>query len=222
MDRSSTPAGNRLDRRKARTRGALIDAACQLMATPKGMEASISEITELADVGLGSFYNHFTSKSELFDAAIGTTLELHGRLFDEVTAGLDDPAEVFAAGVRMSVRLRMSHPRMASMMSQVGFRYLDSADGLAPRALRDLKVAVISGRLDVNDFAMALACTAGALLGCLHMLEHNQTLDTNTAADDLAANLLRMFGLSKADATEVSRRPLIEPVVPPGLGGSSD
>ncbi len=213
IDVTPTPAENRLDRRKARTRSALIDAACQLLSTPKGTEASVSDITDLADVGLGSFYNHFTSKSELFDAAIGTMLELHGRLFDEVTAGIDDPAEVFAAGVRMSLRLRTSHPRVARTMSEVGFRYLDSIDGLAPRAYRDLDIAVSSGRLAIDDLPTALACTAGSLLGCLHMLERNPTLDTYAVADDLAANLLMMFGLSKADADEVSRRPLTQPTL---------
>ncbi len=53
---------NRLDRRKARTRQALIDAAVQLIAEGRGERASIQEITEAADIGFGSFYNHFASK----------------------------------------------------------------------------------------------------------------------------------------------------------------
>ncbi|GAA1458574.1 TetR/AcrR family transcriptional regulator [Williamsia maris] len=210
---SETSGGNRLDRRKARTRSALVDAACQLLATPKGTEASISDITDLADVGLGSFYNHFTSKAELFDAAIAEMLELHGRLFDETTAGLADPAEVFAAGVRMSVRLSATHPRVAQTISQVGFQYLDSADGLAPRAYRDLTEATESGRLDIDDLTAALSYTAGSLLGCLHMLARDPSLDADTAADHLAASLLRMFGLSKKEAGEVSTRPLVQPTL---------
>ncbi|WP_308192335.1 TetR/AcrR family transcriptional regulator [Gordonia zhenghanii] len=202
---------NRLDRRRARTRSALIDAACQLLTTPGGTEASVARITELADVGLGSFYNHFEGKDALFDAAIGTMLELHGRLFDETTAGLDDPAEVFAAGVRMTLRLRTSHPRLAQTISQVGFRYLDTDDGLAPRAFRDLEIAVAAGRFDIDDIGAALACTAGSLLGYLHMLAQDPDRDTYSAADDLAASMLRQFGLSKVEAQEISRRPLDQP-----------
>lgn len=205
-----TIPANRLDRRKARTRAALIDAACALLTTPGGTEASIAQITERADVGLGSFYNHFENKDALFDAAIGTMLELHGRLFDEVTAGLDDPAEVFAAGVRMTLRLRASHPKIAQTISLVGFRYLDADDGLAPRALRDLEAAVAAGRFDIDDVVEALAGTAGALLGYLHMLESDPSRDTGAAADHLAASLLRQFGLSKADAAEISARPLTQ------------
>ena len=60
------PRASRLDRRKARTRQALIDAAVRLIAEGRGDRASITEITEEADIGFGSFYNHFDSKEQLF------------------------------------------------------------------------------------------------------------------------------------------------------------
>ena len=46
------PGFSRLDRRKARTRQALVDAAVQLIAEGRGDRASIQEITEAADIGL--------------------------------------------------------------------------------------------------------------------------------------------------------------------------
>src|SRR5215469_12754742 len=60
---------SRLDRRKAQTRQALIDAAVRLIAEGRGDRASIQEITEEADIGFGSFYNHFDSKEQLFQTA---------------------------------------------------------------------------------------------------------------------------------------------------------
>src|SRR5512140_2081009 len=86
----------RLDRRKARTRRALLDTARELLAERDTSDVSIQEITERADVGCGSFYNHFTSKTELFEIAVTEVLEEHGALMDTVTAGIEDPAEVFA------------------------------------------------------------------------------------------------------------------------------
>jgi AcrR family transcriptional regulator len=38
----------------------------RLIAEGRGERASIQEITEVADIGFGSFYNHFASKEELF------------------------------------------------------------------------------------------------------------------------------------------------------------
>ena len=58
---SGVPGPSRLDRRKARTRSALIAAAREMLASRDPAEVTIQEITEAADVGFGSFYNHFDS-----------------------------------------------------------------------------------------------------------------------------------------------------------------
>ena len=87
---ADTPS--RGQRRKALTRTALIGAAQRFLADGGSPEVSIQEITNAADVGFGSFYNHFDSKAALFDAAITETLAEHARLIRQATAHLDDPA----------------------------------------------------------------------------------------------------------------------------------
>src|SRR5689334_12268003 len=92
---------SRLDRRKARTRQAMIDAAVRLIAEGRGERASIQEITENADVGFGSFYNHFTGKEQLFQVASAEVLERWGQMIDRACAGISDPAELFAVSFRI-------------------------------------------------------------------------------------------------------------------------
>ena len=53
---------NRLERRKQRTRAALIKAAQSFIAAGK-VNVPVLEITQAADVGMGSFYNHFEARS---------------------------------------------------------------------------------------------------------------------------------------------------------------
>jgi len=53
----------------------------------------ILELTQAADVGMGSFYNHFESKEQLFHAAVEEALDAHGALLDRLSADTDDPAE---------------------------------------------------------------------------------------------------------------------------------
>lgn len=53
-------------RRKARTRAELLAAARQVFAERGFHEASIAEITQVADVGVGTFYLHFRDKDEAF------------------------------------------------------------------------------------------------------------------------------------------------------------
>lgn len=204
-----TVAGNRLDRRKARTRAALVSAARELLTTRDPADVSIQEITDAADVGFGSFYNHFKAKQDVFDAALEEVIEEHGAMLDEVTAGMDDPAEVFAASVRITARFPQTHPKLARIIDRVGPRYLTSPTGLAPRAMRDLRRARDAGRLTFDDPTVAIACTGGALLGVLHLsLIEQEPSAIDRAADGLAVNLLRMFGLADGDAREVAARPL--------------
>lgn len=206
---SETAAPSRLGRRKARTRAALVGAARDLLASREPAEVSIQEITDAADVGFGSFYNHFDNKADLFDAAIEEVVEEHGALFDVLTADMDDPAEAFASSVRMTVRMARTHPQIAKIILRTGLRYLDAPNGLAPRALRDLRRAKDSGRFAIDDPAVALACTGGALLGVLALtaVDRDPTA-IDAAADELAVNLLRMFGLSHDEAGEIAGRPL--------------
>ena len=46
----------------------------------------ILEITQAADVGMGSFYNHFETKEQLFDAAVEAVMDAYGELLDNLTA----------------------------------------------------------------------------------------------------------------------------------------
>ena len=119
------PRTSRLDRRKARTRQALIDAAVRLIAEGRGDRASIQEITEEADIGFGSFYNHFDSKEQLFQTASADVLECRGRMIDRASAGISDLAEVFAVGMRISGRLGWTHPDVAAFLTGTGLDVLD-------------------------------------------------------------------------------------------------
>ncbi len=205
-----TVSGSRLERRKAQTRAALVAAARELLRTRDPAEVSIQEITDAADVGFGSFYNHFSVKQDVFDAAMDQVLEEHGAMLDELTAGIEDPAEVFTVSVRITARFPTTHPELAQILARSGPRYLSAPTGLAPRALRDLQLARAAGRLAFDDPEVALACTGGALLAVLHLaLERRlSAAAVDRAADGLAVNLLRMFGLPEEEARDVARRSL--------------
>jgi AcrR family transcriptional regulator len=158
---SSTPGGpTRLDRRKARTRQALIDAAIRLIAEGRGELASIQEITEAADIGFGSFYNHFESKDQLFETASSEVLERWGLMIDRASAGTSDPAEVFSLSLRLSARLSWTHPDVARFITGAGLDLLDAPGGLAPRAMRDIQAGQAAGQFSVADTEVALSAAS--------------------------------------------------------------
>ena len=199
---------SRLDRRKARTRQALIDAAARLIAEGPGEGASIQEITDKADIGFGSFYNHFTSKEQLFQIASAEVLERWGQMIDHACSGITDPAEVFAVSFRISGRLGWTHPDVARFLTGSGLDLLDAPHGLAPRALRDIKAGQAAGCFTIPDAEVGLSAVAGALLGLLRQhQQHPGRLDEG-AVDQFAEAVLRLLGVSAPEAARLAALPV--------------
>jgi len=200
-------AVNRLERRKLRTRTALIRAAQELIADGR-INVPVLEITKLADVGMGSFYNHFQTKDQLFEAAVADVLDSHGAALDALTAGMDDPAEIFAASFRLTGRFFRSRPDESRILLANWAALMTSDRGLAPRALRDITAAITAGRFQVRDPQLALAVAAGILLGVGRLLQQEPGRDDAATADAVTEDLLRMFGMSARDARRICAREL--------------
>ena len=182
MTTAPTQPGNRLDRRKARTRAALIRAAQTLIAEGR-TNVPILEITQAADVGMGSFYNHFETKEQLFDAAVEDVMDAYGQLMDRVTGEIEDPAEVFATSFRLTGRLHRREPELSKVLLNNALRLLSAPNGLAPRARRDIEAASKAGRFDVTDLDVAVAMTAGALIALGHLLHDQPERDVDETTD---------------------------------------
>jgi len=197
----------RLDPRRARTRAALITAAQAFLAEDR-TAVPILEITETAGVGLGSFYNHFDSKEELFEAAVEEILENHGHLMDRVTEGIEDPAEVFARAFRLTGRLHRELAGASQILLRRGSDMILSDRGLGPRALRDIKAAQATGRFTITDPELALVAAGGAILALGALLHREPDRDAAKAADALTTDLLCMFGMDMVEAQAICGRPL--------------
>lgn len=198
---------NRLERRKRRTRAALVKAAQRLIAEGK-VNVPVLEITQAADVGMGSFYNHFDSKDQLFEAAVADVLDAYGAMLDRLTQSIEDPAETFATSFRLTGRLFRRRPQESQILLANGVELLSAQRGLAPRALRDIKAGVAAGRFNLDDPELALAMAGGALLGLGTLLRDEPDRDDARAADVVTENVLRLFGLSADEAHAICQRPL--------------
>ena len=199
-------------RQRAQTRSALIKAAQRLIAEHR-TNVAILEITQLADVGMGSFYNHFESREQLFEAAVDDALEQQGDFLDRITTDLDDPAEAFARSFRLVGRLHRLVPELSKVILSQGAGLVTSDHGLAPRALRDIRAAVTSGRFTEADTTAALLIAGGAALSLAQYIHQNPEVDDAALTDTVTRSLLVTLGLSREDAEAIVSRPL------PGGGG---
>ncbi|MCP2319200.1 transcriptional regulator, TetR family [Nocardia amikacinitolerans] len=194
---------NRVDRRRERTRNALLGAARKFLSEGRSA-VSIQEITDAADVGFGSFYNHFESKEQLFDEAARSALRVYSEMRDAIVALYDDPAEVFAVSFRLTGRLQRQIPEMVKVVLNWGMSIMLLDEGLAPRARRDIVAAQEAGRFEPMDPDLAVMAAGGSMLGLLQLLDAEPDADAGALSDEMAFRVLRMFGMNKRAAQKLT------------------
>jgi AcrR family transcriptional regulator len=207
MTDAEPTSGNRLERRKMRTRAALIRAAQGFIAAGK-LNAPVLEITQAADVGMGSFYNHFDNEDQLFEAAVNEILDELGALLDKLTIDGEDPAATFARSFRLVGRLFAQRPEMCRVLLNTGLTLIFADRGLAPRALRDIEVAAKAGRFAVADPQLALSVAGGALMGVGQLLQNQPERDGGEVADRATRDVLIMLGVAANEADDICTQPL--------------
>jgi AcrR family transcriptional regulator len=206
-------------RRKRETRARLLDAALSLMSE-KGMEGvAINEITETADVGFGSFYNHFESKDAIYGALMEEMFEHFADSLDRLVHDVTDPAEVISISVRHTLLRALDEPVWGRFMLREGLSPHTLTRGLGRRLLRDIQRGIDAGRFKTDDPMMTFIAVAGAVMGAISaalpssgngatLIRRLGFKDTDVP-ERVVAVILRTLGMSTVAATAVARRPLV-------------
>ncbi len=204
--------GNRQARRKRETREKLLRAAQRVMAH-KGIDATtIQEITDAADVGFGSFYNHFESKEAIVGAIMRETIEPFGAALDGVAGALEDPAEILSASIRLTLRRAMADTVWGRFLFTSGLEVPFSELGLFNRMSRDIRAGVRAGRFDASDLDCTIVVVGGAVFAVMRAW-FRQALGAD-APERAAAAVLRLLGLSQKEAGKIATRPLPDVALP--------
>ena len=197
---NASPAA-RQDRRKERTRAALIGAAQRLISEGNDSHASIQAITELADVGFGSFYNYFSSKDELFDAATTAAVDDYLRWLDERVPEGADPVARLVENVRHTGRLALEQPRIAAILTRRLPLIEDADDPRGQRIRADVRaVMTVGGAAPENlEFDILVTAALGAIMAVLRRTISLSATETADAAEVLAQAVLRLLSPPAAE-----------------------
>jgi AcrR family transcriptional regulator len=203
MPQEKSPA-TRGERRRAQTRGRLVAAAGRLFAA-QGVEATtIAEITEEADVGFGSFYNHFDSKDEIAEAALGEALgDQAAALFDLIDP-ITDPAEVVAVAHSYLIEQTAINPTFARLLVRLDDSHRLMIRALGTRARQDIVDGIEAGRFTTADPEVSFFGTGGALLLVMRAVLDGD-LDEDAGLHH-CEGLLRMLGVADDEAVDIARR----------------
>jgi AcrR family transcriptional regulator len=209
LDMTTAKPRDRHARRREETRRKLLVSAKALFARQGVENTRINEITEEADVGFGSFYNHFDSKEAIVEEVLRETVSAQAEALDAVTRDLEDPADVIAAAHRYFVRQARNDPDWAWLLIRLDVTHNVVLGALEPFARRDLRRGIKAGRFRVPNEDVALYAMGGALLMVMRAVLDAQA--PKSAEFHHAEGVLRMLGLPPDEAAGVARHKLPEP-----------
>ncbi|MRS97074.1 TetR family transcriptional regulator [Ralstonia pickettii] len=208
-------------RRKQETRARLLQAALLLLSEKNIERVAINEITEAADVGFGSFYNHFESKEGLFAALIDWAFEDFADRLDAIAHGLTDPAEVIAIAVRHTLLRAQREPVWGRLLMREGVSTRALTRGLGLRLLRDSKRGLAAKRFVVADPLTSVLSVIGTVLaGVAAELHFAATaavsgrghpaaaVRVEHLAERAAVFVLQALGVKRAEAERIAQLPL--------------
>ena len=147
-------APGRLERRKAKTRAAIIAAASTLFHERGYEETSIQHIAEMADTGVGTLYGYFTSKDDILREVLQTErdealdryfasidehtsyMERACRAVEALASYLENNRVILVAAFQVGARNHAVDESQAEWLHQ-GFREM-IAEGIKAGEFRDL------------------------------------------------------------------------------------
>jgi AcrR family transcriptional regulator len=192
------------ERKKARTRQALIDAALRLFAE-RGFEATtVADIAEAADVSPRTFFTYFPAKEDvLFAGAQDRREHLRAVLAERA------PGESFLDALRRAARDVLAHPTFQAEAQRTHMQLIAANPALGARGLQDLLAAeqevaaAIAADLGVDQHDLrpqvAAAAAVNALRGALMAWFLSDAGGDPQPAFDEALDLLE-HGLGVLDA----------------------
>jgi len=206
---------DRISRKRSLTRIKLLKAAYDIFSR-RGLDATtVQEITDRADVGLGTFYNYFASKEEIATRVLDCVIHDVARRNDIATAPFKEtnPLYVQPTAIRLTLREAVTNPIWQWWIRHPDLLADRMREGFKPYGVRDMEASQGKGAYNLNqeDFELVWVIHCWIIVGGLRdilVLQH--PIEREAYIVEL---IMRVMGVSSADASEAAYIPL--PPYPP-------
>lgn len=194
---------NRQMRRKQKTRARLLKAANQVFLAKGVSNASVSDITEEADMAYGTFYNYFDSVEDIVSASVVQVLEEINDQIQIRSTDRNDPAIEMAAAMRTLFYRVVTEPAFNWLRHKPDLVAEIIFDSVATDAARDIARGIESGDFNLAaDFATTQKFCVWGFTGAMRQLS-DKPCDIEHATEEVTRILLRILGVSDAKANKV-------------------
>ena len=190
--------------KRNRTRSTLIDSAIDVFSEKGIEEASIHEITAIAGLANGTFYNHFKDKDELALASSEAIALEIAKVLDGRMSDLDRGVARVVVASWAFLKIAFTAEPWAYVLVGQYLRH-PGVEGSAFQYMRaDIERAVAQGEIEAEVDTFLLEQIASLMMAALRRL-----LSTGLQDDVLSRtceNILRLLGMTPAQARrEVER-----------------
>lgn len=195
----------RTDRRRARTRTALLRAGQSLFADQSVDAVSIDDIVAAADVAKGSFYNHFSDKEALArEIAMAVRAEAEAEI-DAANAGVADPVSRMARAQTVFVRFARRDPVRARAMMRL-FAGATLPNAPLNRGVRaDVEAGLAAGAFRGLTVETGVLMAMGVVMVAVtRVLEPGAATPLADLCRSLNFGLLRGLGVDEDQARQVA------------------
>lgn len=172
MGTSTEASLSRVERRKARTNKRLLEVARQLFSEKGIYWAKVEDITELADLGKGTFYKYFDSKEQIISALVEEGLsDLLAKTEAAVHAASSD-GRIILNVIGARVDFFLAYPDYLLLLHQVrGLMQLQVGVAEELRVIYAMHLSGIAklvkpviGSTNAHDVAVAIAAYTSGLM----------------------------------------------------------
>jgi len=204
--KAATASSPRVERKRARTRGALLGAARQLLSTRPAEGVNVDEIVELADVAKGTFYNYFTDKDALVrEVEESARAELEQRI-SATNIDVTDPARRVARAFAAMLDWALAEPDKARTLVRMTPHFADPDAPTNAGVRSDVHAGVKAGRFagvtDEAGVVLVLSVISGGVNRALDLVQKRKV---RALGESLAEALLVALGLSRDDAAALAK-----------------
>ncbi len=201
MDPASTANSKRL-----RTRKSLLHSTRDLVCRQPHSRVSIQDITRLADVGTGTFYNYFETKQEIFEAVLEDLRQGIARELEETRSKLKDPAMIVAVTTKFYFVQAEDNEQWKSFIRNSGMTGNHILHQEESQCLEDIERGVRAGRFRVDDASFTQNLVTGMVRHTSREISEGR-LD-RSAMEGTTRYILRMLGLPDLVAGALAQSPL--------------
>jgi AcrR family transcriptional regulator len=203
------------ERKKERTRQALVNAAIELFGSKGYEETTIAELAEAADVSTRTFFSYFASKEAVLFEGTPLKMERSASVLASPLPG-ERPAELLLRSFRYVLE---QDTDLTGELAQLRARLIFSTPALQPFALRkalegqreltDGLIATYKGELDPVIAAAMTGALVGALVSIITALFGRSQDDPTSpdAAEQLAAEMDVVLRTALSEFGNVAARP---------------